>query len=206
MYLARSLSLIAQATNMAMSKTQAEAQLAQIIPLVSKHIYDGKKFTVFDGFYEVVPKIVVQPGGIPNGNLTPIGNGMGVAVSQGLLSVSNDAAITFGLAHELGHGFKQTLLEKLDMGGISGCVTEIAPDLGAAYTMNLAGWSWTAIKEATRNGVAYGIFDLGWSGDHPPGEKRATCVASFVTLVTSGESFLDATKAICLSMQGYKPV
>ena len=56
---------------------------------------------MFDGFYEVIPKIRVEPGGIPNGNLTVIGSGMGVAVSQGLLNVKAGAALTFGLAHEL---------------------------------------------------------------------------------------------------------
>lgn len=160
---------------------------------------------MFDGFYEVIPKIRVEPGGIPNGNLTVIGSGMGVAVSQGLLNVKTGAALTFRLAHELGHGFKQTLLEKMAMGGVSGCVTEVAPDLGAAYTMNLAGWSWPVIKDATSKDVAHRIFDVNWSGDHPPGDMRATCVATFVALVTGGASFTDATKAICLSMQGKKP-
>ena len=189
---------------MAMNRTQAEKQLAQHIPLIGKHIYDGGKFTVFDGFYEVVPKIVVEPGGIPNGNLTPVGNGMGVRVSQGLLNVKDDCALVFGLAHELGHGFKQTLLEKIGMGQISGCVEEVAPDLGAAYVMHLGGWSWSAIRDATTKGVQHGIFDLGWSGNHPPGAMRATCVASFIELVGDGNDFTDCVKAICLSMQGKK--
>ncbi len=188
---------------MPMTQTAAENRLRPMIKTVGDLFYGGKDFTIF-GTYVMAPRLQVSPGAMPNGNLTPIpGNRMGIAVTQGLLNLSETAAM-FALGHELGHGFSEAALTTIGLQGAGGCVTEVIADLGSAYLLSKSGTSWKDITDVAARGVTLGIFDQGWSGDHPPGKMRADCVQSLSILMTDGAGFAEASKAICLSMQGAK--
>lgn len=184
-----------------MTKDEAENRLRPMIKAISDAFYGGQDFKVF-GTYVVAPRIELEAGHIPNGNLSPIpGNRMGVRVTRGLLALP-DAGVMFALGHELGHGFSEAALTRLDMSAVGGCVTEVIADLGAAYAMSLTGFTWTSIADVAVRGVTLRIFDADWEGDHPPGLMRAECVTSFAALMEAGHGFNDSAKAICLSMQG----
>lgn len=184
-----------------MTKEEAENRLRPMIGEIGNAFYDGRDFKVF-GTYVVAPRIELESGFIPNGNLTPIpGNRMGVRVSRGLLALP-DAGVMFALGHELGHGFSEAALARLDMSAVGGCVTEVIADVGAAYAMSLTGFTWPEISDIAVRGVALRIFDADWEGDHPPGLMRADCVTGFAELMQGGGSFNECAKAICLSMQG----
>jgi hypothetical protein len=187
-----------------MNQTDAENRLRPMIKTVGDLFYGGGDFKIF-GTYVMAPRLEVTGGVTPNGNLTPIpGNRMGISVTRGLLALPDTAAM-FALCHELGHGFSEAALETLGMKGMGGCVTEVIADLGAAYLLSQSGVSWASITDTAVRGVALGIFDAGWSGDHPPGRMRADCVQSLAELMQGGVDFTTAAKAVCLSMQGAKP-
>src|SRR5205823_4527435 len=75
--------------------------------------------------------------------------------------------------HELGHAFCETVLTKLGLQALSGPPTEVIADLGSAHVLHMSGTSWRQITNAARDGINHQIFDLNWSGDHPPGADRA---------------------------------
>lgn len=186
-----------------MNQTDAENRLRPMIRTVGDLFYGGGDFTIF-GTYVMAPRLIVTGGITPNGNLTPIpGNRMGISVTRGLLNLPDTAAL-FALCHELGHGFSEAALETIGMKGVGGCVTEVIADLGAAYLLSQSGVTWAAITDVAVRGVTLGIFDAGWSGDHPPGRMRADCVQSLATLMQDGDEFGLAAKAVCLSMKGAK--
>ncbi len=187
-----------------MNQVDAENKLRPMIKTVSDTFYGGNDFRVF-GTYVVAPRLSIQPGATPNGNLTPIpGNRMGIEVTRGLMNLP-DVGVMFALGHELGHGFSEAALTTIGLGAAGGCVTEVIADLGSAYLLSLSGYTWTAIVDVADRGVTLGIFDAGWQGDHPPGKMRADCVRSLSELMQGGGSFGLSAKAICLSMQGAKP-
>ena len=188
---------------MAMTQTTAENKLRPMIKTIGDLFYGGGDFKVF-GTYTVAPRLTVTPGFLPNGNLTPIpGNRMGINVTRGLLALP-DTALMFALGHELGHGFSEAALTTIGLHATGGCITEIIADLGSAYVLSLSGFAWKDIRDTATRGVALGIFDAGWSGDHPPGAMRADCVNSFAEIMQDGTDFTLAAKAVCLSMLGQK--
>jgi hypothetical protein len=188
---------------MPMNQTDAENRLRPMIKTVGDLFYGGGDFKIF-GTYVMAPRLQVTLGMVPNGNLTPIpGNRMGISVTSGLLALP-DNAVMFALGHELGHGFSEAALVTIGLQAAGGCVSEVIADLGAAYLLSLSGSRWAEITDIAARGVSLGIFDPGWSGDHPPGQMRANCVKTLAELMQSGADFALASKAICLSMQGAK--
>lgn len=188
---------------MPLTKTAAEDRLRPMIATVGTLFYGGKDFKIF-GTYTMAPRLEVTVGHLPNGNLNPIpGNRMGISVTSGLLALP-DTGVMFALGHELGHGFSEAALTTLGMPAVGGCVTEVIADLGSAYLLSVSGIAWPSITDIAVRGVALGIFDHGWSGDHPPGTVRADCVTSLATLMQGGSGFNEAAKAICMSVQGMK--
>jgi len=105
------------------------------------------------------------------------------------------------VAHELGHGFTEQLMNKLAI-QINGAATEVIADLGAAWLLFKNGTPWTAILHAVRHGVQSGIFDVGWVHDHPPGSERAAYVEQFYAHMSRGHSFGTAVAMIANSANG----
>lgn len=186
-----------------MLQTDAENRLRPMIKTVGDTFYRGGDFKVF-GTYVVAPRLEVTSGITPNGNLIPIpGNRMGITVTRGLLALE-DAGVMFALGHELGHGFSEAALDTIGLSAAGGCITEVIADLGSAYLLSVSGFTWSTITDIAVRGVTIGIFDPGWSGDHPPGRMRADCVQSLAELMQGGADFTMSAKAVCLSMQGLK--
>src|SRR5262249_41516741 len=121
---------------MAMTQNQVETILGQLIPLVSRYFYDGNPFTVFGGDYTVVPRVThVQQQTMPDGSLDGVdATHVGVRVTSGMLQIHDNTAIHFAVAHELGHGFTEQLMNKLGI-GVQNAATEVIADLGAAYLL-----------------------------------------------------------------------
>lgn len=186
---------------MPLSQSQAEAALGGLIDAASRLFYDGGPFTVF-GAYRVVPRVSLEPGAIPNGNLIPLNEReMGLSVSRGMLAIEDDTALRFALGHELGHGFSEALLTRVGLPGIGGSPTEVIADLGSAYLLSRTGSTWDEIVTAVRGWRRSGIFDENASGDHPGGADRASYVQTLRTLILEGHTFEDAAKAICMSLE-----
>ncbi|MFO1319582.1 MAG: hypothetical protein U1F52_08205 [Burkholderiales bacterium] len=156
-----------------MNQDTAEKDMGKMIDLVRQHLYAWKPFQVF-GTMDVVPVIERVAGGTPNGNPTPAHGSqtrMGIQVTQGRLNL-DDNAVRFGLAHELGHGFSEQLINTWGIQPLPGdCVPEVAADLGSAYLLRLPGVTWFDILRTAHDGVRTGIFDLEWSGTASAGQR-----------------------------------
>ncbi len=184
---------------MAMDQKQAELVLGDLIKNVKKMFYKDGDFKIAD--LPVVATVVVNDQTHPDAVPTVTENGIGLEVTRGLIQLKDDNAIKFALAHELGHGFSLTVLTRCGLTGASGEVTEVVADLGAAYLLANSGVAWEDILHTVDDWQNSHIFTPYKSGDHPPGDKRATCVHSLYTLIQSGYTFEDAVKGICMSFQ-----
>ena len=188
---------------MSMTRAQAETVLKLLIPKVKTLFYGaGNEFTMAG--MTVVPSVVIEPGNFPDAVPAVVGENIGVGVTQLLLDVADDTAIRFALAHELGHGFSETVLAKIGMQGASGAVTEVIADLGSAYLLTQVGVGWQGILHAVDDWRTSQIFTAGWSGDHPPGDQRATYVHSLFSLMSAqgfNRSFEAAARLICNNLK-----
>ncbi|MGZ5790353.1 MAG: M48 family metalloprotease [Burkholderiaceae bacterium] len=183
---------------MAMSKVQAEDVLRDFLPRVRRLFYNGGTFEMAG--MPVVARITIEPEQYVDAVPAIVGDGIGVGVTQPLLDVGNDNAIKFALAHELGHGFSERVLRNCNLQGVSGPVTEVIADLGAAYLLANSGVSWQYILDTVDDWQTSGIFTANKNGDHPPGAQRATYVHSLFSLLQSGHDFNEAAAGICLSL------
>lgn len=189
---------------MAMSRTDCQRFLQSLVPKIEQHLLGGQPLTAFGGAIRILPRLRVVEGGA-NAILCELDEtSMGVEVNDILLMLTPENSVKFAIAHELGHAFSEPLLQRLGLGAVSGCPTEVVADLGAAYTLHLLGMSWTDIKNTAINGARDGIFDIDWSGDHPPGYMRAHAVCSLADLMSGGESFDLSAQAITLSVLGMR--
>ncbi len=184
---------------MSMDQKQAELVLSDLIQRVKSKFYANGEFKIAE--MPVVATVVVDdktayPDAVP----TATENGMGLEVTKPLLQVKNDNAIKFALAHELGHGFSETVLTRCGLKGVSGEVTEVVADLGAAYLLADSGVPWKDILDTVDDWQTSQIFTPNKSGDHPPGAKRAEYVHSLYSLIQSEHTFEDAVKGICMSL------
>lgn len=194
-----------------MDIAQATVIGGNLVAIIKRDFYNGGAFTAIGGL--PVTGAVRLDNGI--GNAVPnstLGTHEHNSVTDVVIDVNSrllqlgDNAIKFALAHELGHAFSEKLAADLGYDHkrpLDGPRTEIIADLGAAYLLKQAGVSWDDICNVANNGVATGIFNAGWSGDHPPGAKRAECVKSLAELMKAGHSFKDALKGLLLSLEGY---
>lgn len=194
-----------------MDIAQATVIGGNLVAIIKRDFYNGGAFTAIGGL--PVTGAVRLDNGIgnaaPNSTLGTYEHNnvtdVVIDVNSRLLQLG-DNAIKFALAHELGHAFSEKLAADLGYDHkrpLDGPRTEIIADLGAAYLLKQAGVSWDDICNVANNGVATGIFNAGWSGDHPPGAKRAECVKSLAELMKAGHSFKDALKGLLLSLEGY---
>jgi hypothetical protein len=194
-----------------MDIAQATVIGGNLVAIIKRDFYNGGAFTAIGGL--PVTGAVRLDNGI--GNAVPnstLGTHEHNSVTDVVIDVNSrllqlgDNAVKFALAHELGHAFSEKLAADLGYDHkrpLDGPRTEIIADLGAAYLLKQAGVSWDDICNVANNGVATGIFNAGWSGDHPPGAKRAECVKSLAELMKAGHSFKDALKGLLLSLEGY---
>ncbi|MEW6339128.1 MAG: hypothetical protein RXR20_23725 [Paraburkholderia sp.] len=192
-----------------MDITQASVIAGNLVAIIKRDFYNGGAFTALGGC-PVIGSVRIDNGELgnafPDSTLGTDDHGnVLIDVNDRLLKL-DDNSIKFALAHELGHAFSGKLAADLgydDNNPLDGPRTEIIADLGAAYLLRQAGVSWDDIGDVVNNGVATGIFTAGWSGDHPPGAKRAECVKSLADLMKAGHSFKDALKGLLLSLEGY---
>lgn len=200
-----------------LNKHEAERELALMINLVKHEFLRTEEFRIFGGDLVVVPQIVVsnQTSKYPNANLTPLDeNSMGVMVNKALLSLNDDTAILFALAHELGHGFSAAILDRIKCSEISGTATEVVADLGALKLLNDLGLPLFGINYSISNWRKTQIFDLHASGDHPSGSERYRLIAMAIRGLATGINFLDVVnyiirielKAPCKNLTSHKRV
>src|ERR1700738_2902299 len=181
-----------------MDVTQASIIAGNLVAIIKRDFYNGGAFNALDGC-PVIGSVRIDNGGVgdtmPDATLGTDGNGnVLVDVNDRLLKL-DDSSIKFALAHELGHAFSGKLAADLGYDNkkpLEGPRTEIIADLGAAYLLKQSGMGWEDICTIANKGVAIGIFNEGWSGDHPPGAKRAECVKSLADLMKAGHTFKDA--------------
>lgn len=181
-----------------MQPEEAQNVADAIIGQARALFYNGEGPTVFG--MVLVPTTRWVNSVIPNGNLTPLETDpplMGMELSTGLLAIPNPAAVKFAIGHELGHAFSETILAKIGLRGVGGYATEVIADLASAYILMQIGIDTAAIQIAVNQGVAYGIFDVASSGDHPAGKDRARHVEELFQKMASGKSFEDAARQIC---------
>jgi hypothetical protein len=196
-----------------------------IVPLIETNVLGGKSLTLWETPFSSEVKVDHDSTSV-NGTLWFGDGAFGVEVSDLLLAgFVPDNAIKLGIAHELGHAFGGPALQRLcidpssvvipdpnplkievgnDEAMLQGAPTEIIADLGAAYCLSLMRMDWGEIVRTAASGLASGIFQAGWDGDHPPATMRADCIRSFATLMQEGCGFEMSAKAVCLSMVGIR--
>lgn len=195
-----------------MNIAQASLIGTKLVAIIKRDFYSGGTFTAIGGL-PVSGSVRLDSGldnSVPNSTLgtEDQNNSINVVidVNSRLLQL-DDNAIKFALAHELGHAFSEKVAADIGYDHsrpLVGARTEIIADLGAAYLLKQIGLSWDDICSVAEDGVATGIFNHGWSGDPPPGAKRAECVNSLAELMKAGHNFKDASKALMDSLQGYR--
>src|SRR4051794_4618769 len=120
---------------MAMDERACEEFLAQLVPAIEKHLLGGSQLATFGNTIRISPQLRVVEGEA-NATLWAIDKtSMGVEVSDILLLCTPENSVKFAIAHELGHTFSEPLLQRLGLGALSGCPTEIIADLGSAYKL-----------------------------------------------------------------------
>ncbi|PMS18054.1 hypothetical protein C0Z18_17595 [Trinickia dabaoshanensis] len=195
-----------------MDTKQASVVAGNLIDIIKRDFYNGAAFTALGGCLVIGVVRLDTSGGainaVPNSTLGMDDHGHVIIDANARLLALDDNSVKFALAHELGHAFSGKLAADLGYSGksaLTGARTEIIADLGAAYLLKQCGVGWDDICDTANRGVAAGIFNAGWSGDHPPGAKRAECVKTLADLMKAGHSFKDAMNALLLSLEGYGP-
>jgi hypothetical protein len=126
-----------------------------------------------------------------------------VEVSDLLLALTSLESATFGVAHEYGHAFSESLLARLGMANAGGDRSEVVADLGAAWAIySMSGNSWQPVLTALEQAVPEGIFAAERKDNHPPGAERVAYVKQFVALIESGKSFEQAAKEVLSGLSG----
>lgn len=180
---------------MTMNTTQASEFATTALAKISKLFYAGATPTTCD--MPMVGKVISEKGAVPNGNLTPVDDGMGLVVSEGLLALKDTITIKFAIGHELGHGTSLHILGDVGLAGISGQATEVIADLSAAYILVELGHTWTEVLASIGNWRTTGIFDPHVSGHHPPGDERVAHVKKLKDLIEQKVAFKAAAFQIC---------
>jgi len=158
-----------------------------------------EEFRIFGGDLVVVPQIVInnKESIDPDANLTPINeHQMGVMVNHQLLALEDRTSILFALAHELGHGFSQALLDVINCAEIGGSATEVVADLGAIRLLNVKGLSLQTINNSVSKWAETKIFDTDVSGDHPAGAQRYQLISMAILGLSQGMNFIDVVNYI----------
>lgn len=210
-----------------MNQAACTAFVKKLAPLIETNILGGGKLTLWEQYSFSTAVKVDHDGTSVNATLWVDGDEFGAEVTDLMLSgFVPDGAIKFSIAHEIGHAYGGAALRRLcidpktvvlpnpnpkgvkvgdDEAMLSGAPTEVVADAGAAYVLNLTGMQWDQIVKIAETGLETGIFDPDWSGHHPPGAMRASCVQTFAQLMEGGCGFDMAAKAVCLSMVGKGP-
>ncbi len=184
--------------DLVVAKKVAAAFISKMVEMDFEASYDGVAIT---------NEIVVETDASSvNAIGTITEKGWGLEVSDLFTQlVTNNAAISFVLGHELSHFFSGQLVKRMGWSHLEGEGNEILPDLLSAYVLVQMGNSWDAIingvKEEQTN-VFNSLANDSHSGQHPVASDRIGYLLKFKERVEDGASLVDAAKIILAPWKG----
>ena len=140
-----------------------------------------------------------------NANLTPLGAGWGVMVSELFTQLVDDQnAQVFVLGHEYGHGMTETVMQLVNLHNLTGPAQETIADLISAYVLMRIGMAPMVLVNALQ-GAKEHVFNthanMAAAGHHPVADDRIRTIFDTSELIVRHEqSFEDSCRAMLMSL------